>query len=152
MTHAAALRPRFDAQRAAFARGAPDYRGRMQALTVLQDAVHARPEARVPAAADDFGGRTREETLRLELCPFYDPVRHARRHLKAWMRHRRVGGSWFLLPSRAFVQYQPLGAVGAAARFRRASQAGRRGRPFRARPPVQVRAVETGERRFHDSN
>lgn len=28
------------------------------------------------------------------------------------MRRRRVGSSWFLLPSRAFVMYQPLGVVG----------------------------------------
>ncbi len=28
------------------------------------------------------------------------------------MRRRRVGSSWFLLPNRAYVQYQPLGVVG----------------------------------------
>jgi coniferyl-aldehyde dehydrogenase len=66
----------------------------------------------VRAVSDDFGGRAREETLLLELFPLLDQIRHARAHLKGWMRRRRVGSSWFLLPSRAFYQYQPLGVVG----------------------------------------
>jgi coniferyl-aldehyde dehydrogenase len=107
-----ALRARLDAQRAAFGRGAPDYRHRMQALAALRDAVRARQDELLRAVSEDFGGRAREETLMLELFPFYDQVRHARRHLKGWMRRRRVRSSWFLQPSRAFFQYQPLGVVG----------------------------------------
>ncbi|HEY0096507.1 MAG TPA: coniferyl aldehyde dehydrogenase, partial [Archangium sp.] len=42
----------------------------------------------------------------------FDQIRHARRHLKQWMRRKRVGSTWFLEPSRAFYQYQPLGVVG----------------------------------------
>jgi len=101
-----------DAQRAAFARGAPDYAQRMQALAALRDAVHAREPDLLRAVSEDFGGRAHEETLLLELFPLYDQIRHARRHLKRWMRRRRVASSWFLQPSRAFYQYQPLGVVG----------------------------------------
>lgn len=101
-----------DTQRAAFARGAPDYQKRMQALATLRDAVHAHETELLQAVSADFGGRAHEETLLLELFPLYDQIRHARRHLKAWMRRRRVASSWFLLPSRAFYQYQPVGVAG----------------------------------------
>jgi coniferyl-aldehyde dehydrogenase len=100
------------AQQDAFARGAPDYTFRMQSLATLRDAVHANQEELLRAVDDDFGGRAREETLALELFPLYDQIRHARRHLKSWMRRRRVTSSWFLRPGRAFYQYQPLGVVG----------------------------------------
>ncbi|SNS84254.1 coniferyl-aldehyde dehydrogenase [Noviherbaspirillum humi] len=106
------LRQLFDQQRAAFARGAPDYTRRMQALQTLRDGVRSRQEELLQAVSDDFGGRAHEETLLLELFPLYDQIRHARRHLKAWMKRRRVGSSWFLQPSRAFYQYQPLGVAG----------------------------------------
>ncbi len=101
-----------DAQRAAFARGAPDYAQRTGALAALRDAIHAREAELLQAVSEDFGGRAHEETLLLELFPLYDQIRHARRHLKGWMRRRRVASSWFLQPSRAFFQYQPLGVVG----------------------------------------
>ncbi len=101
-----------DVQRAAFARRAPDYARRMRALASLRDAIHAREAELLQAVSEDFGGRAHEETLLLELFPLYDQIRHARRHLKGWMRRRRVASSWFLLPSRAFYQYQPLGVVG----------------------------------------
>jgi coniferyl-aldehyde dehydrogenase len=101
-----------DAQRAAFARGAPTFGQRMQALAALRDAVHAREAELLQAVSEDFGGRAHEETLLLELFPLYDQIRHARRHLKGWMRRRGVASSWFLQPSRAFYQYQPLGVVG----------------------------------------
>lgn len=100
------------AQRRAFALGAPDYARRMDALASLRDAVHGRQEDLLDAVSADFGGRAREETLALELFPLYDQIRHARRHLKSWMRRRRVTSSWFLRPGRAFYQYQPLGVVG----------------------------------------
>jgi len=106
------LRALLDAQRAAFMRGAPDHRARMRALAALRDALHAREDELVRAVSDDFGGRAHEETLLLELFPLYDQIRHARRHLKRWMRRRSVPSAWFLKPSRAFYQYQPLGVVG----------------------------------------
>lgn len=100
------------AQRAAFARGAPDHRTRMAALARLRDALRAREAELVQAVNDDFGGRAREETVLLELFPAYEAIRHARANLRGWMRRRRVRTSWFLEPSRAYYQYQPLGVVG----------------------------------------
>lgn len=112
MTTADSLANALAAQRAAFARGAPDYDRRMRALAALRDGLRARQEEVVRAVSEDFGGRARDETLILELFPLYDQIRHARRHLRRWMRRRAVGSTWFLRPSRAFVQYQPLGVVG----------------------------------------
>ncbi|HEX7019693.1 MAG TPA: coniferyl aldehyde dehydrogenase [Gemmatimonadaceae bacterium] len=106
------LRAAFDAQRSAFARGAPDYRRRMRALTDLRDALRAHEDELIAAISADYGGRAAEETLLLELLPLYDEIRHARRHLRSWMKRRRVKPTWFLMPSRAFVMYQPLGVVG----------------------------------------
>jgi coniferyl-aldehyde dehydrogenase len=109
---ASTLRTLFDAQRTAFAGGAPDYERRMKALGDLRAAVRARQAELQRAVSDDFGGRAHDETLMLELFPFYDQVRHARRHLKGWMRRKPVASSWFLQPSDASNQYQPLGVAG----------------------------------------
>ena len=106
------LEAQLKAQRLAFAAGAPDYRRRRQALAGLRDGLHARQEEMLRAVSDDFGGRADEETLMLELFPLYDQIRHTRQHLDRWMRRRSVRSSWFLQPSRAFYQYQPLGVVG----------------------------------------
>ena len=96
----------------AFARGAPDYAARMRALACLSDGVHARQDELTQAVSEDFGGRSHDETRALELFPLYDQIRHARRHLHGWMQRKPVATSWFLMPSRAFYFYQPLGVVG----------------------------------------
>jgi coniferyl-aldehyde dehydrogenase len=106
------LRRAFDVQRAAFARGAPDYRRRMDALAALRDGLHAHQEALTEAVSADFGGRSRDETLALEIFPLLDQIRHARRHLRSWMKRRHVRSAWFLRPSDNYIVYQPLGVVG----------------------------------------
>ena len=107
-----ALEALWQAQREAFAAGAPDHARRMQALAAVRDGLHARQQEMLGAVSDDFGGRAAEETLMLELFPLYDQIRHARLNLRRWMRRRAVRSSWFLQPSRAFYHYQPLGVVG----------------------------------------
>ena len=106
------LRAQFDAQRAAFAAGAPDYHRRITVLDALRDGLLARKEELAAAVSADFGGRSRDETLLLELFPLLDQIRHAKRHLRKWMRPQIVGSTWFLLPSRAYIVHQPLGVVG----------------------------------------
>ena len=106
------LGARLNAQREAWARQPPDYDARMKALAALRDGVRARQEELVRSVNDDFGGRAREETIMLELFPLFDQIRHARRHLRRWMKRAPVRTTWFLHPSRAFIQYQPLGVVG----------------------------------------
>lgn len=100
------------AQQAEFRRQVPDYRKRMWALAELRRVLREQQNELVRAVSEDFGGRSPEETLALELIPLYEQIRHTRSHLKSWMRQKRVRSSWYLMPSRAFVQYQPLGVVG----------------------------------------
>lgn len=106
------IRERLDAQRRAFDAGPPDYSRRMEALAELGAALRAREAELVQALDDDFGGRSHDESRMLEFFPLLDQIGHARRHLRGWMRRRRVRGTWYLWPSRAFYQYQPLGVVG----------------------------------------
>ena len=100
------------AQRASFATGAPDYARRMRALATLSDLLRSHQAELADAVSEDFGGRSRDETLVLELLPLLDQIRHARRSLAKWMRPRRVSPTWFLLPASAYVVHQPLGVVG----------------------------------------
>ena len=100
-------------QRAAFLREArPDAAARRAALAALATALRTHEAALIAAVDADFGGRPAAETRLLELLPLYDQIGHARRHLGRWMRRRRVAGSPFLWPARAFWEYQPLGVVG----------------------------------------
>lgn len=102
----------FELQRAAFAAGAPDYLQRMDALASLRDELHARSRDIVEALAADFGGRAREETLLIDVFQTSEMINHTRRRLKRWMKPKRVGSKWYLLPSRTYVVPQPLGVVG----------------------------------------
>ena len=72
-------------------------------------------EAFVSAADADFGGRAREETLLADVLLTLDSVRHARRHLAAWLRPRSATPHPFFRPSRALVEALPLGVVGVIA-------------------------------------
>lgn len=64
------------------------------------------------AIARDFGGRSRHETELLEIFPSLEGIRHARRHLRRWMRPQRRATSLWFLPGRSQVFPQPLGVVG----------------------------------------
>ncbi|MBL8920090.1 MAG: aldehyde dehydrogenase family protein [Myxococcaceae bacterium] len=64
------------------------------------------------AAASDFGRRTRAETLIADVFLTLDGVRYARKHVKAWMTRRPERAHPFFLPSKAFVEFLPLGVVG----------------------------------------
>jgi coniferyl-aldehyde dehydrogenase len=107
------MRATFDAQRSAFAReGAPLLRQRRGDLTKLRDAVEKNAEKLAAAISADFGNRSRHETEIGEIVPVLAAIRHARRHLRGWMRPKRVAVSLELLPGRARILYQPVGVVG----------------------------------------
>ncbi|MCQ2005592.1 coniferyl aldehyde dehydrogenase [Rhizobium sp. NRK18] len=60
----------------------------------------------------DFGGRSGIVSSLTEIVTSRAAIRHAKRHLKAWMKPRKASVSWTSRPSRAFILTQPLGAVG----------------------------------------
>jgi len=107
----AAPRAAYERQRAA-SRSAPDLKARRDALQRLE-ALLLSARYRIAEAIDqDFGGRATAETLLMEVFGVIDEIRHARRHLRRWMRRRRVAANWQMQPSRAWIRYQPRGIVG----------------------------------------
>lgn len=90
----------------------PDRATRERRLAALEGLLRDNADAIVDAVRADFGHRSPAETRLLELFPCHEAIRHARRHLRAWMRPRRRGVALWFQPGRAEVRYQPLGAVG----------------------------------------
>ena len=96
------------AQRASF----PTADERLQCLKRLEIALLRSETSLLTALQKDFGHRAHEESRLLELIPVLGEIKHAKRHLKKWMRPslRKVHIS--TLPARAKVVYQPKGVVG----------------------------------------
>lgn len=99
-------------QKMAFRKNPPSFEKRMESLKILSDLVRENKPLLIKAINEDFGGRAEEETRLLEIVPLQDQIRHSMRHLRNWMKPRSVTSSWFLIPAKAFYQYQPLGSVG----------------------------------------
>ncbi|MDE1146783.1 MAG: coniferyl aldehyde dehydrogenase [Azospirillaceae bacterium] len=93
----------------------PPAERRQDHLAALERALVRRQDALVQAVDADFGGRLAHETLFAEIFVTLEGFRHARRHLKGWMRRRRRSVPLTLGPGRAWVQPQPLGVVGVIA-------------------------------------
>lgn len=108
-----ALGIRFEAQCRAFeAEPFPSLEVRKDRLKRLL-ALTERHEAEICAAIDsDFTGRAAQETRLAELFVVRAGIRHAVRHLRGWMRERRVATSLPFLPGRNRLLPQPLGVVG----------------------------------------
>jgi coniferyl-aldehyde dehydrogenase len=102
------------AQRAAYARHpVPSRRERSADLGALERLLLENREALIEAVNRDYGSRSRHETLFGELVPALDGIRHARRHLRRWMRPQRRAVDLRLFPgARNRVLPQPLGVVG----------------------------------------
>jgi acyl-CoA reductase-like NAD-dependent aldehyde dehydrogenase len=81
-------------------------------LRGVEAALAKRKDAIVAAVDKDFGGRLRHETLFAEIYITIEAFRHARRHVKGWMKRRRRSVPLTMLPGRAWVQPQPVGLVG----------------------------------------
>lgn len=106
----------FDRQKAAFAAEPyPDRERRDARLAALERLLRDNADTLASAISRDFGHRAVQETQLLELFPALQAIRHARRHLKRWMRPRRHGVTVWFQPGRAEVLPQPLGVVGIVA-------------------------------------
>ena len=104
------LRESFERQRAA--PGSLGLDARREALATLGRLLRDNADAFCAAIDRDFQGRARQETLLLELFPSYGAIKHARRHVKRWMRPQRRPTNFWFLPGRSRLVYQPLGVVG----------------------------------------
>jgi coniferyl-aldehyde dehydrogenase len=109
---APALHARLAAARAAFSADPfPSAAARRERLDRLLDVLDDEP-AFVAALDADFGHRSAHETRLAELYVVAAEARHARRHLRRWMRVRAVATPLRLWPGRAEVMPQPRGVVG----------------------------------------
>ena len=107
------LRALFEAQRAARdAAPAPGYAERRQSLDALEATLRDGADELCKAVDADFGGRSAHETRLLEIFPAIEAIRHARAHLRRWMKPQRRATSLWFLPGRSRVMFQPLGVVG----------------------------------------
>ena len=102
-------------QRAAERDPYPSWRDRDNQLAALERLLRENADAFVAAVDQDFGHRSAHETQLLELFPSLEAVKHARCHLKQWMRPERRPVTLWFQPGRARVMHQPLGVVGVIA-------------------------------------
>lgn len=92
--------------------GGLDEAARRAALDALESMLRDGAEALAAAVDRDFTGRSAHETRLLEIFPSLESIRHARRHLRGWMKPRKVPTSLWFRPGRSRIVPQPLGVVG----------------------------------------
>jgi coniferyl-aldehyde dehydrogenase len=90
----------------------PEPAVRLRRLEALDRLLLDNEPALADAVRRDFGHRPPAETRLLELFPSHEAIRHARRHLRRWLRPQARSVSLWFQPGRAEVRHQPLGAVG----------------------------------------
>ena len=110
-----ALRPTLERLRAAWQARKPDAAQRRHDLRRLREALASRLDAMAAAISADFGHRSADESRIADGMTVLNDIDHLRRHLRGWMRPRRVGVGWRFLPARAQVRAVPLGVVGVIA-------------------------------------
>ncbi|MFO0600124.1 MAG: coniferyl aldehyde dehydrogenase [Myxococcaceae bacterium] len=80
-------------------------------LARLEKLLVAEREVFVKTIDEDFGGRSRAETLSADVLLTLDGVRYARKHLREWMKKKPATPNPLFLPSRAWVEPLPRGVV-----------------------------------------
>ena len=101
-----------DQLRAAWRARTPDYAQRREDLKRLKAAFQRRMGEMQAAIAADFGHRSEHESLIADGMTVVQDIDHTLRHLRSWMRPKRIGVGWQLWPARAQLRRMPLGVVG----------------------------------------
>ncbi len=113
---AAGLSELLQRQRAAFAEEMnPTVAVRKDRLDRLAAMGEKHASQIVETISADFGHRSPHETRMAELLIVDTAIRHARRHLKGWMKTRRVTTAMHYLPASNRLMRQPLGVIGIVA-------------------------------------
>src|SRR5688572_20842020 len=103
-------------QRAAFMRqGPPSIADRRTSLKKLRGALLARRADFEAALEADFGHRSRHETAIMEMLVVTWGLDYLHKNLRRFMRPERRHVALPMRLARAYVEYQPLGAVGIVA-------------------------------------
>jgi coniferyl-aldehyde dehydrogenase len=90
----------------------PPLAARLSRLDRLAAWLDSHESDIVRAIDADFQGRSAHETRLAEVFVVRAGIRHARRHLKQWMRTQRVSTALHFRPSYNRLMPQPLGTVG----------------------------------------
>ncbi len=93
----------------------PDFAQRRDDLERLRAAFKDRLDAMASAISEDFGGRSRHESLIADGMTVLGEIDHLLKHLRGWMRPKRVGVGIKFWPARAEVRAEPVGVVGVIA-------------------------------------
>lgn len=93
----------------------PDYAQRRDDLKRLRAAFKARLEGMASTVSEDFGGRSRHESLIADGMTVLGEIDHLLKHLRGWMRPKRVGVGIKFWPARAELRAEPVGVVGVIA-------------------------------------
>lgn len=111
---AALLAADFEKQRAAYlADPVPGLQQRREDLLALKRMLAEHREAIIEAISQDYGNRSRHESLFAEMITAGDAINHALRHLRSWMKvqRRKVDVAMFPFAKNRVIP-QPLGVVG----------------------------------------
>lgn len=104
------------AQRAAHTKsGPPSAEKRIEWLDRAIGLVVGHKDAIADALREDFGHRSVHATLLTDVSGSIGPLKHAKAHVKSWMKRekRKVEPALLgLLGAKAYVEYQPKGVVG----------------------------------------
>lgn len=98
--------------RAAWQGKRPDYDQRRDDLQRLRDTLKRRLEEMASTIGEDFGQRSRHESLIADGMTVLNEIDHLRSHLRRWMKPTRVGVGWRFWPARAEIRSEPVGVVG----------------------------------------
>ncbi len=93
----------------------PDYAQRRDDLQRLRAALKAQLEPMARAISEDFGGRSRHESLIADGMTVLGEIDHLLKHLRGWMRPKRIGVGIKFWPARAELRAEPVGVVGVIA-------------------------------------
>jgi coniferyl-aldehyde dehydrogenase len=106
----------FERQRAAYAAEPyPSAAVRADRLRRVRAMTAQYADALAQAIAQDFGHRAHQETLLADVFTVQSAARHATRHLRGWMKPRRVPTAMHFWPASNRLLRQPLGVVGIVA-------------------------------------
>ena len=106
------LRPTLARLRAAWDARKPDLAQRRSDLQRLRAIFAQRIDSMDAAIRADFGHRSTHENLISEAMIVFAEIDHALKHLRRWMKPRRVAVGWRFWPARAEVRPLPVGIVG----------------------------------------
>ncbi len=91
----------------------PDLEQRKKDLSALKSMLSENREAIVAAISEDYGNRSRHETMLAEIIMVLDGFNYASKHLKKWMKVQKREIEFSLYPgAKNRVIPQPLGVVG----------------------------------------